>query len=144
MTNQSRKIERLEAELSRVKANCFWDNVSKIVSYSIKWGVLAFIANQAATAIGYLSGKSTDATIDLKASAILNPDDACASWPYWIAALSAVLCSVSISYGLNQRALRKNTIENLAGYKEKYERMIDPNRSSSGLLTDGSTHPKDR
>ncbi|QWF71212.1 hypothetical protein KEF85_01565 [Methylomonas paludis] len=150
MTKHS-KVEQLEAELSslknelnRVKANCFWDNVSKIISPAIKWGALAFIAVQGTTAIGYLSGKTTDATIDLKASAIFNPDEACANWPYWIAALSAVLCATAISYGFNQRTLRKNTIENLAGYKEKYEKMIDPNRSTSGLLGDGSTHPKDR
>lgn len=151
MTNARQRVEQLEAELSsvknelvRVRANCFWDNISKIISPAIKWTGLGFMAYQATIAIGYLSGKTTDATIDLKASAFFNPDNACENWPYWIAALSVVLCTAAISYGINQRTLRKNTIENLASFKEKYEKMIDPNRSTSGLLGDGSTHPNDR
>lgn len=101
------------------------------------------MAYQASVAIGYLSGKTTAADISLKAITALTPDDACANWPYWIAALSAIIGTFSISYGLNQRALRKQTVQHLEPYKVKYETLIDPNRTSSGLLNDGTTNPKD-
>lgn len=145
MTIKKKKktYDQLDTELKLLKKNCLWDNVSKIVAPSIKWGALALIAKFASNAISDLSGKITAASIDLKASAFLNPDDACENWPYWIAAISAIICVASVSYGWNQRGLRKQTIEHLSPYKEKYEHLIDPNRTSSGLLNDGSTNPTD-
>ena len=143
MAKKKKTYDQLEAELKLTKKNCLWDNVGKIMTPSIKWLGLVGIAWFASKAISDLSGKITAASIDLKASASLNPDDLCANWPYWIAAISAVLCALSISYGWAQRLLRKQTIAHLSLYKEKYERLIDKNRTSSGLLNDGSTHPTD-
>lgn len=143
MVKKKKSYEQLETELKLLKKNCLWDNVSKLITPSIKWGGLALIAKYASNAISNLSGKITAASIDLKASAALNPDDACDNWPYWIAALSAIICVASVSYGWNQRTLRKQTIEHLFPYKEKYERLFDQNRTSSGLLNDGSTNPTD-
>jgi len=143
VTRKRKTYEQIETELKLLKKNCLWDNVSKIITPSIKWGGLALIFKFASNAISDLSGKITAASIDLKASAAFNPDDACNNWPYWVAATSAIICVASVSYGLNQRALRKQTIEHLFPYKEKYERLFDQNRTSSGLLNDGSTNPTD-
>lgn len=144
MVKRKKTYDQLETELRLLKASCLWDNVSKVIAPNIKWAALALIAKFASDAIGELSGKITAASIDLNASAALNPSDAgCDNWPYWIAALSAITCAFSVSYGWNQRVLRKQTIEHLSPYKQKYEQIIDSSRTSSGLLHDGSTNPTD-
>lgn len=140
---RKKSYEQIEAELKLIKKNCLWDNIGKIIAPNLKWLALAFIFKFAAGAVKELSGKITAADIKFNASAAFNPDEACANWPYWIAALSAIISVASVAYGIGQRYLRKQTIEHLSPYKEKYERMIDPNRTSSGLHNDGSTNPGD-
>lgn len=140
---KKKTYDQIETELRLLKANCLWDNISKIIAPNLKWAGIALIAKYTSDAVSELSGKITAASIDIKAAAIFNPEDASVSWPYWVAALSAMICVASVSYGWNQRALRKQTIESLFPYKEKYERLIDQNRTSSGLLNDGSTNPTD-
>jgi len=141
---------QLQNELKMAKSRCFWDSMIKLVQPVVKWSGLVAIAYFATFAIHDLSGKITNASIGIKAEAALNPsDDGDQSpknpeWPYWIAALSAILATASISYGLNQRQLRKDTIQNLSPYKEKWESYIDPGRTSSGLTPNGSTNPIDR
>ncbi len=140
---KKKTYDQLATELRLLKANCLWDNVSKVIAPNIKWAALVFIAKYTYLAIGELSGKITAASVDFKATAMLNPDEANANWPYWVAAISAIICAISMSYGWNQRALRKQTIAHLFPYKEKYERLYDCNRTSSGLCNDGSTNPED-
>jgi hypothetical protein len=150
MTKTQRRkktYEQLETELKLAKSRCFWDGLSKLIQPLVKWGVFAFLGYCAYLSIHDLSGKSTDASINVKAEASFNPsnetDDKMPTWPYWMAGLSAILATASISYGLNQRRLRKLTVEQLAPYKEKWELITDPKRTSSGLLRDGSTNPCD-
>jgi hypothetical protein len=135
------EIRNLKSDLKRAKSRCFWDNISKLVQPLVKWGVFAFLGYCVYLSIHDLSGKHTDALINFKAEASLNPDEP--SWPYWIAALSAIIATASISYGLSERKLRKSTVEQLAPYKEKWEQSIDPKRTSSELLPDGATNPRD-
>jgi hypothetical protein len=42
-----------------------------------------------------------------------------------------------------QRQHTAETIRHLAGKSEAYEKLIDPDRSSSGLTREGRTHPRD-
>ncbi len=96
MTPKKKKktYDQIETELRLLKANCLWDNVSKVIAPNIKWAALTVIAKYASDAIGELSGKITAASIDLKAA--FNPEEAGASWPYWVAAISAhYMCHVS-------------------------------------------------
>jgi hypothetical protein len=46
-------------------------------------------------------------------------------------------------YGLWQRHLRRRTIARLAPRIARYEQLVDPNRTSSGLTEFGSTNPDD-
>jgi hypothetical protein len=150
MTNSPKRkktYQQLEIELKLAKSRCFWDSFGKIIQPLIKWVVFAFLGYFTYMSIHDLSGKSTNAAINFKAEASLNPphddDNEAPVWPYWMAALSTILATAGISYGLNQRRLRKLTVQQLAPYKEKWERITDPNRTSSGLLPDGSTNPYD-
>lgn len=145
---RKKSYQQLETELKLAKSRCFWEGLSKL--QPLKWLVFAFLGYFAYLSIHDLSGKSTQASINVKAEASLNPSsntneetEEIPVWPYWMAAVSAILATGGIMYGLNQRKLRKLTIQHLAPYKEKWELSIDPSRSSSGLLPDGSTNPND-
>jgi hypothetical protein len=116
---RKKTYEQLEMELKRARSQCFWESFSKLVQPLIKWGAFVFFGYFAYLSIHDLSGKSTDASINVKAEAAVNPfhgdahSDAPA-WPYWVAALSAILATAGISYGLSQRRLRRLTVEHLA------------------------------
>ena len=56
---------------------------------------------------------------------------------------SVALTGSALAYALQQRSARKRTVRQLAPYKEKYERMLDPNRTGSDLTTSGTTNPSD-
>ena len=146
MDKKNKSIEQLESEIRELKSNCLWLNLTKITNPAIKWAGLSFIAMQTSSAviasIGSLSGKLTNAAINVTAAASLSTDN-CEKWPYWIAALSVIICAFSITYGFYQKALRQQTIELLSPYQQKYEKLIDQNRTSCGLYPDGSTHPDD-
>ena len=134
--------QQLEQELDRVKSSCFWESASKVIQTAIRWGVCGLIAYFASASIHELSGLTTNAKIDIKAEASLNPEDT-PVWPFWVAGLSGMIAVAGVGYGFSQRALRKLTVQHLSPYKEKWEKQFDPNRTTSGLLEDGSTHPHD-
>lgn len=47
-------------------------------------------------------------------------------------------------WGIGERKLRQRTVRQLQQHITKLETQIDPNRTSSGLTTEGKTHPRDR
>ena len=57
---------------------------------------------------------------------------------------SAVLAGAFGGWGWKERKLRQNTVRQLQGHITRLETQIDPNRTSSGLTTEGKTHPRDR
>ena len=146
---KKKTYQQLESEIKRLKTSALLSLFEKLFPPLFKWGGFVGIAKFSADAIIALSGKATSAAIDVNASAALNPGEtpnameACETWPFWIAAISAIIATAAVSYGLNQRRLRRMAIEHLTPFKERWERSIDPNRTSSGLLADGSTNPED-
>lgn len=58
--------------------------------------------------------------------------------------LSAILGVAGIFYGRIQSNLKKDAIERLHPYQEKYENLIDRERSSSLLTKRGDTRPEDK
>lgn len=55
-----------------------------------------------------------------------------------------VLAGGGIVYGEGQRRLRRRDIERLTPRPRQLESLIDPNRTTSGLTTQGTTRPEDR
>lgn len=140
---KKKTYSELEHELKRIKASRLHDIFSKTCPEAVKWGSLLGTAAFARDSIVALSGKITAASIDINAGASLDTGGDCPSWPYWVVGISAIMTTAAVFFALGQRQLRKNTVEHLAPYKEKYERLIDPQRTTSGLLNDGSTNPED-
>ncbi len=58
--------------------------------------------------------------------------------------LSFSLTAVCVIWALGERKLRQRAIERLEERPRELERMIDPQRSSSGLTKTGETHPEDK
>jgi Flp pilus assembly protein protease CpaA len=54
------------------------------------------------------------------------------------------LAGGATAWAVLERRLRLQKVDNMQGRIKQLEQMIDPNRSSSGLTTEGRTNPKDR
>jgi hypothetical protein len=62
----------------------------------------------------------------------------------WCALVLIAWCVYGgVSYGWNQRLLRKRAVDRLGPSRLQYERMLDPDRTSSGLTTTGETSPEE-
>jgi len=59
------------------------------------------------------------------------------------AILSILIGVGGILFGVAQKRLRKAVISRLSPYQQKYEELIDKNRTSSNINTDGSTKQED-
>ena len=59
-------------------------------------------------------------------------------------AASIVLAGSCAVWAILERMVRKRAIKRLTERTQKLEKAIDPKRSSSGLTTTGSTHPRDK
>jgi len=89
-----------------------------------RYGYLAVVA---------LAGKHTLADIGLKLITNMTFSQS-VSW---------VATSGATAWALSERGLRKKVIKQKAKRIQELERSIDPDRSSSSLLPDGSTRPED-
>lgn len=58
--------------------------------------------------------------------------------------LSFSLTFVCVIWAVGERKLRQRAIERLERRPRELERMIDPQRSTSGLTKTGETHPEDK
>ena len=47
-------------------------------------------------------------------------------------------------FGLRERHLRRKNAKNMSGHVEQLEKLIDPNRTSSGITKSGTTRPEDK
>ena len=62
---------------------------------------------------------------------------------YSLYALLVVLAFCGVAYGRYQGKLRRDDVQRLSEYKQKYESLKDPRRSSSRLTVRGETRPED-
>lgn len=81
-----------------------------------------------------LAGRQTDASFVVQLLVNVQADR-------WIA---YILAGCSVGYGLNERRLRRNDIKRLTNQTSELESRINPTRTSSGLLPDGTTRGEDR
>src|SRR5262245_57339945 len=94
---------------------------------AIKFGCIAFCAYQGWKAIDALAGQETLAQIGLRMDVTIS---------YAVAVSGA-------AYGLWQRKLRRDTVEELQRRNTFLERLIDPKRTTSGLSPRGETRKGD-
>lgn len=92
-----------------------------------------FIARYSYLAVVALAGRHTLADIGLKLITNMTFSQSVS----WVATTGAAAWAVS------ERGLRKKVIRQKAKRIQELEQRIDPNRSSSSLLPDGSTRPED-
>lgn len=110
------------------------DGLTVILRRLIKYGALVLIARYGFLSIQALAGRQTGASIALQVLANVTFSKGVA----WATAAGGV------AYGEAQRRLKKKVIRSRANRIQELEEMIDPQRSSSALMSDGSTRPEDK
>lgn len=103
-----------------------------------KWGALICIAYFIYLSIVSLSGKETLANIVVTLWAGVT-----GSGHFKTVAIMAVITISSLIWGLTERRLRHRTIGRFHDLREKYEIILDPDRTSSQLTFEGRTRPGD-
>jgi hypothetical protein len=59
-------------------------------------------------------------------------------------AAALTMAGSTTAWAIMERTLRHRKVDSMQGRIRQLEQMIDPNRTSSGLTTQGKTHPRDR
>jgi hypothetical protein len=98
---------------------------------SIAWVFCVYVAFSAATKF---AGQSTSVAISLILTALFDLKFV----------FSFALAGAACAWAAAERALRHRKVEQMQGRLKQLETQIDPNRSSSGLTTQGKTAPSDR
>jgi len=106
-------------------------DLAKQLINGVIWVSLAYIGY---LAIDSLAGKTTIANIVLK---YLTAEESDYGIP-WI-----LTCAFAI-WAILENKLRKRKTESFQGRIKELEERLDPNRTTSGLLPSGETHPEDR
>ena len=96
-----------------------------------KWGALVTIALFGYLSVDSLAGKSTEVTGIIGVIASL---DRIAPW---------IVTACALIWGYGERVVRKRTVKNMSAQKKKLERCLDPDVTSSNLLSTGETNPED-
>ena len=131
---QSQRSESDELQIRKIELK--WSLFGKVVEHGFKWGAFAFgfwCIKEA-----WILSAGTTTIANLTASFKLETISS------WTLPLLAVTTLGSILYGRRQAKLRQDTVEHLHVYQVKYEKSIDPNRTSSRLTSRGETRPEDR
>ena len=124
----------LAAELRFVRASKKWEVGASIVNNLIRYGCVAFCAYMSYLSVDALAGRRTLAWIgvnvlaNVKISVVIG----------WVVGLAGFV------YGRGQRKLRRDTIARLSGRIQRFEKTIDPKRTSSDLTERGETPPEDQ
>lgn len=114
-----------------------WDTGLRLGLAVIKYGAFCFIVWRLGIAIESLAGKSTLADFgvflyaDLKANTVFSH------------LVMGILGIGGAGYGLRERAQKRREIKRLGNRVVDLEKLLDPNRTSSGLTIDGRSRPED-
>lgn len=132
-TKRGQAPESDEVQIRKIELK--WAFAGKVVEHGFKWGAAAF--GFWCVKEGWVLSAGTITIADLNASLKFE------TLSSWTCPLLIVFGVGGIFYGRRQAKLRKDTVERLHPYQEKYEKSIDPNRSSSRLTPRGETRPED-
>src|SRR5580658_4472137 len=106
------------------------DRGAQVVNSVIRGGTIAVVAYCVLQAIQALAGQDTSVLV---AFLLNTPSGMTAGAGVGVGGLGGV-------YGLWQRRLRRRSIARLAPRLAHFEKMVDPNRTSSGLTETGMTN----
>lgn len=101
----------------------------------LKWVFLTIIVWFAYLAIDSIAGKSTILDIGIKAIASVVSGK--------LESFLLIALLIALMGWRFERSLRRKTIEQFHDIREKYEKLIDPDRSSSRLTRQGRSRPED-
>ena len=116
------------------------DRVYQLLSATIKYGALVWIAYFASESVGYLAGSQTEARFEATVSVAVQY---LRSGTGELVLLCLVLAATGIAYGVVQKRLRRRAVSHLTSRVRELEMRLDPNRTSSELTLDGRTNPDD-
>lgn len=132
--------EQLRQELAENKAELKFirqsRNIHAIVSLGgnlFRYTALVAVFYYIYLCVAALAGKTTLANIGINVLANVKISEVVA----WLFGGSGVI------FGLNQRRLRRKTIEHVQTRNIMLEQRLDPNRTSSQLTPRGETNPRD-
>lgn len=109
-------------------------NITAVSIYFIKYGALVAVSYFGYLAVLALAGKYTFADIGISFLSDLTISVSLA-WVFGI---------VGVIYGLQQRKVRKDTVERLQNRIQTLEMSIDPRRTTSQLTPRGDTREEDK
>ena len=110
------------------------DSITPIVLKAIPYTALCVIAYFLFRTVESLSGETTLALFNVQM--LLNSN-------FLPALIGAFLGGGGVIYGLGQRRLKQKVIEKLQPRIQRYEKQVDPGRTSSQLTAAGNTNPAD-
>lgn len=136
-----RENERLRGTLSAIRSGRRYTFAAALTKEAIKWGALGFFGW---LSVRELAGRVTvvDAAVDLCGSMTDALKELVPSWTVQIVTILVAL--VSILFAKRTRVVNRRLVKRAAAATRKYEELVDPNRSSSGLGDDGDTHDEDK
>ena len=119
------------------------DRVTSVVMLIVKGAIVLGMSASVVLITGALAGKETNANLNLSVDAgtkiyvefFSKLDSSKYAW---------LIAVIGILYGLFERELRRRKTAYLQNRITKLEKMIDPNRESSGLTARGETNREDK
>ena len=131
------RTELVRAHQAREFWEGFWRSVAAIGPAAMKWGCLAWGATKAAQVLVAWTGTQTRADVRLQLlTDVLSEPDVGTLLPW------AVVLVIGLLYR-REKALKEKALARLGAVTLKYERLSDPNGSSSQLPPTGQTNPGD-
>lgn len=135
MTHSERTIKSEKPRSSDPSLIAFQtiDAISTNCGRLIRYGAIVLIVRYVYFGVVVLAGKSTNANFFLQLLANVHTSQV----------LGAGLGGSGVIYGWKQRSLRKRAVAGKSERIRELERIIYPDRQSSGLPPNGSTRPED-
>lgn len=130
---KSKSKDELFAENQYLRKGNVATTVSSVLNNLMKYGMFCFISYCVYLSISSLAGETTTTDIGLEILSDISVSQI----------ISIMAAGGTTAWGLGERQLRKNSVKSMEQRIKELEAMIDPERSSSGLLAGGSTNPKD-
>lgn len=136
----------LEAENKFLRSGRRAENIASIINTLIRWGGVVATTFFVFRSIAVLSGKETNANINLSTVLSIITSNAAnkSSFSWGIFSLVEFLVGCGgIAYGIRQKRLKQRYIAYRSQRYEYLEKRIDPKRTSSMLTSKGDTRPED-